>query len=89
MKVRQYLKPLNTVANQGAVYVVAGSSSRVDQGPLDHPAHHVGLLEAGSVVLDVNGNELKARFINDKGQVRDEFSITKDAEHKSDYQGCN
>ena len=87
-KNKQYRKPLNKAANQGAVYMVAGSSSRVDQGPLDHPAHHVGLLEAGSVVIDVNGNKLKARFINNKGQVRDEFSIAKDAEYTSRYQGC-
>ena len=86
---QQYVKPLSNAANQGAVYIVAGSSSRVDQGPLDHPAHHVGLLEAGSVVIDVDGNELTARFINNKGQVRDEFSITKDAEYTADYQGCN
>ena len=88
-KNQQYLKPLNTTANQGAVYMVAGSASRVDQGPLDHPAHHLGLLEAGSVVIDVNGNKLVARFINNQGQVRDEFSITKDAEYTADYQGCN
>lgn len=87
-KHQNYLKPLLLKESQGAVYVVAGSSSRVDQGPLDHPAHHVGLLEAGSVVIDVNGNKLKARFINNKGQVRDEFSIAKDAEYTSRYQGC-
>lgn len=88
-KNQQYIKPLNNTANQGAVYMVAGSASKVDQGPLDHPAHHLGLLEAGSVVIDVNGNKLVARFINNQGQVRDEFSITKDAEYTADYQGCN
>ena len=69
--------------------MVAGSSSKVDQGPLDHPAHHAGLLEAGSVVIDVDANKLMARFINNKGQVRDEFSITKDAGYTTEYQGCN
>lgn len=85
---QHYLKPLSPAPNQGAVYMVAGSSSKVDQGPLDHPAHHVGLLEAGSVIIDVNGNTLVARFINNKGQVRDEFSIEKNAEFNSGYQGC-
>ncbi len=87
-KHRQYLKPLNEKSHQGTVYVVAGSTAKVDQGSLDHPAHHVGLLEAGSVVIDVVGDKLTVRFINKKGQVRDEFSITKQADYESGYQGC-
>lgn len=87
-KHQDYIKALPTKGNQGTVYVVAGSSSKVDSGPLDHPAHYVGLQEAGSVVVDVDGNKLTARFINQEGQVRDEFSITKEAEYKSAYQGC-
>jgi len=87
-KDRQYLKPLNKKSHQGTVYVVAGSAAKVDQGSLDHPAHQVGLLEAGSVVIDVVGDKLTARFINNKGQVRDEFSIAKEAGYSSGYQGC-
>lgn len=85
---RQFVKPLNDRSHQGTVYVVAGSSSKVDQGPLDHPAHHIGLQEAGSVVIDVVGNKLTSRFINNKGEARDEFSIEKDAAYVSDYSGC-
>lgn len=85
---RQFVKPLNDKPHQGTVYVVAGSSSKVDQGPLDHPAHYMGLEEAGSVVIDVVGNQLTSRFINNKGEVRDEFSIEKNAEYVSDYRGC-
>ena len=88
-KHQQYVKPLQQKEHQGAVYVIAGSAARIDQGPIDHPAHHTGFLEAGSMVIDVDSNKLTARFINNKGQVRDEFSITKDAEYTSDYQGCN
>ena len=87
-KHQQYVKPLQQKEHQGAVYVIAGSAARIDQGPIDHPAHHTGFLEAGSMVIDVDNNKLTARFINNKGQVRDEFSITKDAEYTSDYQGC-
>jgi len=87
-KHQQYVKPMQQKEHQGAVYVIAGSAARIDQGPIDHPAHHIGLLEAGSMVIDVDNNKLIARFINNKGQVRDEFSITKDAEYTSDYQGC-
>jgi len=87
-KHQQYVKPLQKKEHQGAVYVIAGSAARVDQGVLDHPAIHLGLLEAGSMLIDVDNNKLTARFINNKGQVRDEFSITKDADYKSGYQGC-
>ena len=88
-KHQQYIKLKNKQAHQGAVYVVAGSAAKVDNGPLDHPAHHVGLLEAGSMVIDINNNKLVASFINHKGQVRDSFSISKDDKYVSTYQGCN
>ena len=86
---QQYIKLQNKQQHQGAVYVVNGSASKVDIGPLDHPAHHIGLLEAGSMVIDINNNKLVARFINHRGQFRDTFSITKEDQYVSDYQGCN
>lgn len=86
---KQYQKPLPLGAHQGTIYAISGSSSKVDNGPMDHPAHHVGLREAGSMVIDVVDNRLTARFINNEGQAKDEFSITKDAEFSSEYQGCN
>ena len=88
-KQKQYQKPLPLGAHQGTIYTISGSSSKVDNGPMDHPAHHIGLREAGSMVIDVVGNKLTARFVNNEGQVKDEFSITKDAEFSSEYQGCN
>jgi len=87
-KHQDYVKPLNKKPHQGTVYVVAGSSSKVDKGPLDHPVHHTGLLQAGSVVIDVVDNKLTSRFINNRGEVKDEFSIEKKAGYVSDYQGC-
>lgn len=87
-KNRDYIKPLADRAHQGTVYVVAGSAAKVDNGDLDHPAHAIGMMEAGSVVIDVSGHKLQARFINNKGEVRDEFSITKQADYTSDYAGC-
>ena len=74
---REYRKPAQNIAHSGAVYVVAGSSSKVDQGPLDHPAMAVSLEEAGSLVIDIEGNRLTSRFINDAGEVKDVFSIQK------------
>lgn len=85
----EYLKPAKRTPHQGTVYVVAGSSSKVDQGDLNHPANVVGLMEAGSMVIDVDGNKLTSRFLNNKGVVRDEFTITKEVGYKSGYKGCN
>jgi len=87
-KHQQYVKPLQQRAHRGTVYTIAGSASKVDQGPIDHPAHYTSFLEAGSMVIDIVNEKLTARFINNKGQVRDEFSITKDAEYSSKYKGC-
>ena len=85
---REYRKPENNIAHSGAVYVVAGSSSKVDHGPLDHPVMAVSMEEAGSLVIDVDGNRLTSRFINDKGEVKDEFSIQKQDGFVGKYTPC-
>lgn len=64
-------------AHQGAVYVVAGSSSITSGGPLNHPAMYVSLNVLGSVVLDVNGNQADVKFLDDFGNVRDYFTVLK------------
>lgn len=87
-KHQQYVKPLQNRSHQGTIYAVVGSSSTVDEEEPGHPVHHIGLLEAGSMVIDVDDNKLTARFINDKGELRDEFSIRKEAGFKSGYHGC-
>ena len=85
----QYEKPYQPGAHQGTIYAVAGSTSKVDQGEVDHPVHHTGLIEAGSMVIDVVGDTLTARFINDRGEVKDSFSIQKKAGYQSEYKGCD
>lgn len=73
-----YIKPAaGRVANQGAIYLVLGSSSKLDQGPLDHPAMAVSEGEMGALVVDINGSRLDARFITDRGQIADSFAIIK------------
>lgn len=73
-----YEKPdIAAAENEGAVYIVAGSSGKVSGGALDHPAMFVGLAELGSMVLDVAGNRLDATFIDDTGAVLDEFTVMK------------
>ena len=67
-----------TVPNAGAVYTVAGSSGRLSNGPLNHPAMLVSTLTLGSVVLDVNGDQLDVTFLGTgggTGQVVDRFVL--------------
>ncbi len=63
----------------GTVYMVIGSSSKQDQGRLDHPVMAVSLAEAGSVVVDIDNDMMIARFITRAGLVADQFSIQKTA----------
>jgi hypothetical protein len=73
-----YHKPSPQQApHQGAVYAVAGSSGQISGGALDHPAMVVSLNELGSLVLDVDGLRLEARFLDDAGAVRDSFTMIK------------
>jgi hypothetical protein len=72
-----YQKDLGQVAHSGAVYVVNGSGSEVRPATLDHPAMVVGLLELGSVVVDIDGNTLTASMLDDAAQVRDTFRVVK------------
>jgi hypothetical protein len=77
-----YEKPVAREVNDGAVYVEAGNSG--GQGllfDLDHPAMlptpEYSSLQQGSLVLDIDGNRLDARYISQLGEVVDYFSIVK------------
>jgi hypothetical protein len=73
-----YQKPnVVTAPHEGAVYAVAGSSSEVDGGPLNHPVMVTSLNVLGSMVIDVSGPVLDAVFLDENGVVRDEFRIQK------------
>lgn len=70
-------KEKNISPYSGTIYTVIGSSSKVDEGPLDHPALPHSYKEAGSMIFDVKGEKLKAYFINKDGKVSDQFEIRK------------
>jgi len=73
-----YRKPTQGLGgNEGAVYIVAGSSGKVSGGSLDHPAMHLSMSQLGSVVIDVDGDDLDAIFLQGDGQVTDTWAITK------------
>ncbi|MFQ5606084.1 MAG: phytase, partial [bacterium] len=80
-----YYKPIPGAApNLGAVYVVAGSSGKTTSG---HGLNHLAMVTAqrtlGSVVLDIDGTQLNAQFIDTLGVVQDYFTITKPANEAS------
>jgi hypothetical protein len=74
-----YTKPdIMGIAHEGAVYVVAGSSAFTDSGnPLDHRAMFIGLATVGSLILEINGGRLDARFLDRYGAVQDHFTLSK------------
>jgi hypothetical protein len=70
---------LGATPHSGAVYVVNGSGSEVREATLNHPAMLVGLLQTGSVVLDIDGDVLTARFLSGAAEIRDTFRIVKES----------
>jgi acid phosphatase type 7 len=72
-----YNKTTTGLAHAGTVYAVAGSSGQTSGGSLNHPAMFISLNELGSMVLDVDGLTLNAKFINGSGTTRDYFTMTK------------
>ncbi len=59
----------------GAVHAVVGCSGKISSGPLNHPAMYTSLLTYGSAVLDIDRDRLDVRFLDDQGQVLDEFTL--------------
>ncbi len=68
---------LGPSAHEGAVYIVAGSSGQATGGALNHPAMFISLNNLGSMVLDVDGHRLEAKFLRETGEVADHFTINK------------
>src|SRR5678815_4465377 len=65
--------------HEGAVYAVAGSSGQISGGTLNHPAMFISLNNLGSMVLDVNGDTLDAKFLREDGVIADYFRVVKGA----------
>ena len=85
---QHYIKPTGGAAHSGTVYVVAGASSNVDQGPINHPTTAFSMLETGSLLIDIEADVLTSRYINSEAMVIDEFTIEKKDGYKSSYAGC-
>ena len=75
-----YFKPeTGPEANQGTVYIVAGSSGKISGRYGHHPVMFFEESALGSLVLDIDGPRLDAQFLRENGTVDDTFSIIKGA----------
>jgi hypothetical protein len=64
--------------HEGAVYVAAGNAGSVStDGPLNHPAMVVNMYELGSVVIELEGDQLTTKLLMNDGTFGDEFTIVK------------
>jgi hypothetical protein len=75
----RYTQIARNGSDDKVVYTVAGNGGKATtlSATYPHPAHFYGLLEVGSVVVDVGRNQLDASFIDANGQVMDSFTITR------------
>ncbi len=72
-----YTKPLKMTPNSGTIYMVAGSSSKLDHATLQHPAMPFSFEKLGSVILEVTPTTLNSKFLTIDGTIADEFTIKK------------
>ena len=72
-----YTKPLERTKDSGTIYLVTGSSSKLDHATLKHPAMPFSFQKLGSVILEVTPSTLSSKFLTIDGIIADEFMITK------------
>ncbi|GAB4026159.1 metallophosphoesterase [Spirosoma gilvum] len=79
-----YFKNTSSTANEGTIYVVNGAGGRgggtQPMGRWPHPAMESKFPEGGSMYLEVDGKRLDAKFINEFGVIKDQFTIIKDSD---------
>lgn len=60
------------------MYVVTGSSGAAyNKGSFNHSAMYFSLVSLGSLVLDIDGGRLDAKFLDAGGKIRDHFTLSK------------
>jgi hypothetical protein len=73
----------------GTMYLVEGSSGEGNKPNHLHPAMVVNSAQPGSLILDIQGQTLTGRYLNDHAEVVDTFTITKGVNEKAPAsQGC-
>ena len=87
-----YIKePSTPTPYEGTVYVVAGSSGQATfvQPDYPHPAMYMSLLQLGSLVLDIDGNRLDARFLKSFPDPKTLQQLTESYFEKGELTGVN
>lgn len=75
-----YVKPQMLTSNNGAVYVVCGSSGKLSSHTVPHPAMYTTNTDYhGSVIIDIANDTLECKFLNENGIIQDYFHIVKSA----------
>ncbi len=82
-----YSKSQPAQAHSGTVYAVVGTSAAAGGGPMNHPVMYRAFSKLGSMVIDIDNLVLSARFVDDKGEVQDAFTLQKLATAASDRDG--
>jgi hypothetical protein len=83
----EYIKYTNgPEAGKGTVYVVSGSSGRVDYGQRSFPHDAMPFadtLNGGACILEVESNRLDLKWICADGKIRDHFTMMKNVNSRS------
>ena len=72
-----YVKTNGTAGHQGTVYVICGASAKLDTVAALHPATFLQKSALGSLVIDVNGDQMDVKFLRDTGVIDDQFTMMK------------
>ncbi len=75
----------STLPNKGIVYVVAGSAGKLEGTQPAYPHNAMYFSNAthgGSMLLEIEGKRLDAKWIAEDGTVKDNFTIMKDVNKK-------
>ncbi len=73
-----YTKPKNLASHAGTVYTVCGVGGLTSDLADTHPAMYLATDEhLGSMIIDISGDTLKAKFLNSEGSIIDYFDIIK------------
>lgn len=82
-----YVTNSKSPENQGIIYVVNGCGAANGGAQVNYP--HDAMVysnnrDGGSLFLEISGNRLEAKFITEDGSIKDQFSIFKDVNKKTE-----
>ena len=80
-----YVKDSKATDNEGIIYVVNGCGAS-NSGAVNALTHNAMIYSdktsAGSLLIEVEGNRLDAKFITEDGSIKDQFTVLKDVNQK-------